>query len=1013
MGFDIIFILCISFIHCDSYQSTITVRCDDYCRKISHNGVALPPDSYNTNLHYNFQTITLNLRFGDKIEFYIQNENAGDMGVYANIPLYQLNFGTIDTRYWKGIKIDPISKTTDSTMSSYNFIKSLPAGETDTMTVTIPEYITSMDYYLYSIKGNTNTFAIQPMNYISVSLEGDYELYITFLTLPDKGLLKYVDHSNGQISAITTNTSYSFMQNNILFEYTDSIINTYTNAQYYISNSTSRLSNEGTMTIVICNYEGTEKCEYKANFYDSNIYYESCNEGYHFFLFGHNYCIPDEKKNNTYLDNTEDPPIYKTCTTRCSSCDIDRELYFDNCNECSNSYFPLEALPINCVQQSEVDSSFSEVNGKYQSTNEYVYQDTSGVYHSTNDCWYSSSPFIYSGLKFCVDDCSVSKRNAHNGVCINKCPYNYVSISSVCVEKSMTEPTENGYHITNESKDYLIDNMRYNVMLYNQIGSNFKGEDFIMQVYSTNNQPIYSKNISHINFDSLFEGATRRLSLTQSTADILVVKMDIEIDQSVSNQVEYSLYSKSSSSPLYYRIDLSSLNGTTLDISYPITKPISFNATLASQLSESGYDILNSSSSFYTDSCFPFSIGSSDIIVRDRQDCIYKDIELCEEGCTYKYIDYTTDNVVCSCPVKVSMSYTKTKPIRISNTMERKNTSDYEFFFCFKTFFKLSTIKNNYGFLSYISILLIESIVIIMFFFESHRLIEKIATEVNRTATQTEEIKKVSNIYILVKTKKDKRFSQKLTDNSCRGLIVSTTTTKQDESIKETPKEEVKEQDDSVDIKSLSDNPGLIFCYIMKRKVSLINILSSSQKYSMITMKISIYLFRIAVNCFLNALLYNEKIISEKFHNNGKESVLTILTIVLCSNVMSHFFVIGLNMFFSVDKFLFVFNEQIAMLNPSFMKHQASISSYITTKFVFISILMILSLIFFLYYITLYCYIYSHSQTQWLINCAFSASFSFGYTVCISIFFTMLFSITNMRNSSSVNPLLIFIFWVR
>lgn len=177
-------------------------------------------------------------------------------------------------------------------------------------------------------------------------------------------------------------------------------------------------------------------------------------------------------------------------------------------------------------------------------------------------------------------------------------------------------------------------------------------------------------------------------------------------------------------------------------------------------------------------------------------------------------------------------------------------------------------------------------------------------------------------------------------------------------------------------------------------------------------MKISIYLFRIAVNCFLNALLYNENIISEKFHNNGKESLSTILTIVLCSNVMSHFFVIGLNMFFSVDKFLFVFNEQIAMLNPSFMKHQASISSYITTKFVFISILMILSLIFFLYYITLYCYIYSHSQTQWLINCAFSASFSFGYTVCISIFFTMFFSITNMRNSSSVNPLLIFIFWV-
>ena len=70
-------------------------------------------------------------------------------GIYANIPLYELNFGTIDTRYWKGIKVDPIEKTTDTSISSYNFIKNLDAGETDTMTVTIPEYIQSIDYFLY------------------------------------------------------------------------------------------------------------------------------------------------------------------------------------------------------------------------------------------------------------------------------------------------------------------------------------------------------------------------------------------------------------------------------------------------------------------------------------------------------------------------------------------------------------------------------------------------------------------------------------------------------------------------------------------------------------------------------------------------------------------------------------------------------------------------------------------------------------------------------------------------
>ena len=101
------------------------VRCDDYCRKISHNGEALASGTYNPDLHYSIQTITLNLKFGDTIEFYIQNQNYGNMGIYANIPLYELNFGTIDTRYWKGIKVDPIEKTTDSGTSPYNFIKNL------------------------------------------------------------------------------------------------------------------------------------------------------------------------------------------------------------------------------------------------------------------------------------------------------------------------------------------------------------------------------------------------------------------------------------------------------------------------------------------------------------------------------------------------------------------------------------------------------------------------------------------------------------------------------------------------------------------------------------------------------------------------------------------------------------------------------------------------------------------------------------------------------------------------
>ena len=981
------------------YNANLDIRADDYLKDIKVNDISITA-SYDKELHNTFQSIPFDLPFGSTLKLYIKNNAASPMGIAAKLRVYNLYYSTnSDTLWISNYSIPYDFSLTYGETEKFLGIDGAPANELALYTIYIPEYIGNLNCEIHTVKGS-NRLVVHPLGCIKMNVETDDELTITFTSLPYRGL-KYINHNGGSISSVTVGTSYKFMENNIVYDFLSSDYNTYTSMQYYLRNSTSQISNIGTITIVICKYEGTEQCALQSG----SIYYEKCNDDAHFYLTSHNYCLLDSNSDGYYLDQYN---VYQYCLSPCATCSTSIGILFHNCISCKSSFYPIDNIPSNCVSSSQVDSSFSLVNGKYVSDSPYIYQQ-GGQYHSTEDCWNTPNPFIYEGTNLCISNCAIVNRYIYNGYCLSQCPNNYISTSelNVCVEKSLTKGEEDGYYITKETKEYIIENMKYNVLIYSQIGTNFKGDDFTFQIYSSNNPPSEKDNISTISMSSC-ESVLRTTNNIQDADELIIVKMDITREDLISNQVEYSVYTQQG-----IKLDLNECKNP-IDITYPISnnKTI-FIFDLAYKLSKDNIDLFDPFDSFFTNSCYPFSINKTDIIVRDRQKYLYHQIEICEEGCSLKEIDYYDQSIICSCRIKQSMSTAITNTF---STLSAKwnSTSNYKFLKCYKYIFKGFTYKNNIGFIVYLSLLILNVIVLILFFFDSNRLINRLATDCNKTVTEVK-IKERLNLHILIKTRSNFKINnhddKNTKDNSSsfrefidRAENQNTGTSSKEEN-SSTNEEEINEL-------SILNNPFIIIYHIMKRKISLLRIILNRNRYTLTTMDLEIYLIRIAINCFFNALFYNEHIISNKYLNKGKESLSSIISIVILSNLCSHFLILLINSIFSIHKFITVVNRANDNVISSLVPFLDNLNTSIYLRVISLFIFSILSIFFFFYYLTLYCYIYHYSQTQWMYNNLYSGIISLCYTVAISFIMVIIFTYTYAKESKHYSKFMVFVFHI-
>ena len=141
----------------------------------------------------------------------------------------------------------------------------------------------------------------------------------------------------------------------------------------------------------------------------------------------------------------------------------------------------------------------------------------------------------------------------------------------------------------------------------------------------------------------------------------------------------------------------------------------------------------------------------------------------------------------------------------------------------------------------------------------------------------------------------------------------------------------------------------------------------------------------------MNAFLYTDDVVSQKYHNNGDLDFFTTLFLSLASNVASSILMFFINSLISYREYLSSLFKEINHKNSnSYILTFKRITKIVKIKiFLFYVSSLILSA-FSMIYILIFCQIYKKSQKSLLINYVLGLVESFAYSFGISLIVSIL-----------------------
>ena len=173
-----------------------------------------------------------------------------------------------------------------------------------------------------------------------------------------------------------------------------------------------------------------------------------------------------------------------------------------------------------------------------------------------------------------------------------------------------------------------------------------------------------------------------------------------------------------------------------------------------------------------------------------------------------------------------------------------------------------------------------------------------------------------------------------------------------------------------------------IFMSVIVEKLELINLIFGEHK--IIIVLIYQYILSLLIDLFLNAFLYTDEVVSNKYHNNGQLDLIVSLTLSVLSNIINSIICNFLNFSRGVEERL----DQIMEIKKEF-SYLFALNKFIKLlkiKVMLYFLLEILIICFSFYYIIIFCIIYSNSQISLLTNYLMSLVESLALTIIVCIF---------------------------
>ena len=276
------------------------------------------------------------------------------------------------------------------------------------------------------------------------------------------------------------------------------------------------------------------------------------------------------------------------------------------------------------------------------------------------------------------------------------------------------------------------------------------------------------------------------------------------------------------------------------------------NFDTGEEMNKEGFDIYNAEDVFFNDKCTSFSNSSLDIVLKDRRKDYYKDVNLCESGCKYEGINYTTSKVNCNCSILEDSTDKSTSKGNFNDIgaslLESTNIG------LFKCIVQATSIKSlqSIGFYFCGSITIIQIILAIIFFINGF---SKILINFS--------IQSIPQMQII--NQKDTQLINTEDNQSNEIDIVQTV----------------------FEIAITMDHRNALYVFrdLMLKQLEIINMFRIGD-YELYPISISLFLFSFASDFTMNAILFSDDIISQRYQNKGSLSLVTTLILTLLSNII-------------------------------------------------------------------------------------------------------------------------------
>ena len=369
-----------------------------------------------------------------------------------------------------------------------------------------------------------------------------------------------------------------------------------------------------------------------------------------------------------------------------------------------------------------------------------------------------------------MDNCPEDYPFEYLGNCYNNCPLGTIKIDFMCYDCIPFGKCVN--MTTIEFKDKVKDK----IASYSNSSNIIEGSNFIASILSSND----------INHEELLKNGISSFDLGNCTnilkdyyridedENLYILNMEIkkENNETDNNDGPLNLVK-------YNQLGIFDKDGEELDLSI-CKEDVIFIQSLANEknlnldkiknFENQGIDVFNSSDKFFNDICHPYnSENDIDIIIKDRRNDIYKDVNFCRIGCNYGGINYTLKAVNCICnttyiqdaEINITTNYDNQNKINFKNIKNSLLSSLFSFNIdvlkCYNLIFNLKILVHNIGFYCLFFMLLLQIIFFFIYLVKKLKNVKNFMISLNRLNNKNKKSNKNKTDISIIKNQIYKR----------------------------------------------------------------------------------------------------------------------------------------------------------------------------------------------------------------------------------------------------------------